>query len=315
MEHLVIFVHGIGLNGHRHGGYLQERVAQEHFPLRTRVYLTTSNVGFHSYQTLRNTLGGIQQGGDRLRSELTLLFQEKEITEQLKFVSVVGASMGGIYLRYILPQLREMTTATLWSFISLATPHLGISGCVHRYPKWALSFTHSGHDLLCDGAPEGISKLCGDEYISTLQEFTKRTAYAPIYNDGMVSFPTASLHLSYPNQYPSSISPITDSLEVLAAGQPCSIRHGEGDLFLCEEKIGSHALIHEEDNLYFSTETEQVQTCLREMQAKLVSMEWDVVHTCLDHRAIAVLDSRYPSTVRLVDHILPRLAVPQGGVQ
>ena len=148
--------------------------------------------------------------------------------------------MGGIYLRYILPQLARWTSATLWSFITLATPHLGVSGCVTRYPSWALSLTQSGNDLLCGGQGiVGIEKLTEEEYLAPLRQFCHRTAYAPIYNDGMVSFPSASLYLHYPNSYPSGLSPISSSLEISLRGQPETIQYGqEEDLFPVEEMIG-----------------------------------------------------------------------------
>ena len=78
VEHLVIFVHGLGMNGHRHGLYLQQRVNEEEFTLRTKLYLASANVGhYHSVQTLHNTLGGIKAGGDRLAQELDQLFRRK----------------------------------------------------------------------------------------------------------------------------------------------------------------------------------------------------------------------------------------------
>ena len=76
VEHLVIYVHGVGLNGHRHGVYLESRVAASDWKLKTKVYVTSANVGCVSYLTLLNTLGGIKSGGERILNELEALWRE-----------------------------------------------------------------------------------------------------------------------------------------------------------------------------------------------------------------------------------------------
>ena len=73
VEHLVIFVHGVGFNGHRHGLYLKKRIEEQNFDCITKVYLTNSNIGYYKYQTMKNTLGGIESGGERLKEELNIL--------------------------------------------------------------------------------------------------------------------------------------------------------------------------------------------------------------------------------------------------
>lgn len=73
VEHLVVFVHGVGFHGHRHGLYLKKRIEGENFSVNTKVYLANSNIGYFSYQTMKNTLSGIESGGERLKTEFEMI--------------------------------------------------------------------------------------------------------------------------------------------------------------------------------------------------------------------------------------------------
>ena len=106
--------------------------------------------------------------------------------QSLRYISVIGASMGGIYLRYLLPRLAEICTKREWTlhnYISLASPHLGASGVHTKFSKRALSLTKTGYDLLCEStSPCGIESLCCDTYyLDALRVFQKRVSYAPVY--------------------------------------------------------------------------------------------------------------------------------------
>lgn len=83
VEHLVVFVHGVGMNGHLHGNYLEKCVQNSNFEVATRLIQLKWNVGMLSVLTLRNTLLGIKAGGENLLNELRHLFTGKNLNEKV----------------------------------------------------------------------------------------------------------------------------------------------------------------------------------------------------------------------------------------
>lgn len=225
-QHLVFFVHGMGMNGHKHCLYLKHFI--EHIDERneiTKVHLAQALVGSLSLLTFKNTTAGILKGANMIRAELELVI--KACGDSLKYISLVGASMGGLYLRCVLPHIVDMTNAELCNFITLATPHFGVSGLDIKVSPFKLGLVQTGCDLVVDSKDfsclnnVNVMNLCEDYYLDVLKKFKRRIAYAPIFNDGIVPFPSAAMQLSYPRNY-------TDNpIQIEYKGVKTSIEYGK----------------------------------------------------------------------------------------
>lgn len=146
--------------------------------------------------------------------------------------------MGGIYLRYALPFLvKKLQNIELLNYISLASPHLGISGNLTKYPNWLLNMTWTGSNLMCENLNYGTSivDLSSGEFLEALSKFKNRIVYAPIFNDGMVSFPSAAISLTYPNQYKSEIATMNTPMKVNLHGEERILNCSKGDIIILEE--------------------------------------------------------------------------------
>lgn len=150
--------------------------------------------------------------------------------------------MGGIYLRYALPFLvKKFKNIEFLNYISLASPHLGVSGNQTKYPPWLLNMTSTGNDLVCEKSNYSVSIVdlsCG-EYLDALRQFKKRVAYAPIFNDGMVSFTSASISLSYVNGYKSEIMPMQSAMKIKINGEEKILNCSQNEIIIYEEEQGS----------------------------------------------------------------------------
>jgi len=149
------------------------------------------------------TLDGVSKGGRRCMNEIRGLFESGVIPKH-STVSLLGHSLGGLYIRYALRQI-EIDNPTLWeSFcvkrnfcIFLATPHLGIecSGWVIRNSVNFI-FRHlssTADDLsLRSTILEDISDSAG---VQSLIKFERIVLYGNRRGDNLVSLSSSLLVL------------------------------------------------------------------------------------------------------------------------
>ena len=89
---VAVFVHGLGMNGAKHGRALVAGAKEAGWQL----HFATCNLGSTSLGTFTTTLGGVCAGGSRLAQEVREVVDATRATE----VALIGASLGGLYCRH-----------------------------------------------------------------------------------------------------------------------------------------------------------------------------------------------------------------------
>ena len=156
---------------------------------------------FHSLQSnwgyffsIGSTTDGIIPGGDRILKEISEI---RDRNPQLKKISFIGISLGGIYLRYVIGKMHELDFLGLdpYAYISFASPHVGIAD----YPNYiqqlvitALGRTTANQLLLRDNMMLDLSDPDGI-YMEGLKRFVKRTAYSNYLYDSKVSYVSGAI--------------------------------------------------------------------------------------------------------------------------
>mmetsp|Transcript_8450 Transcript_8450/g.11000 ORF Transcript_8450/g.11000 Transcript_8450/m.11000 type:complete len:480 (-) Transcript_8450:331-1770(-) len=214
-EHLIVLVHG--LEG------TPEDLAYLSKVLTERAERTDKSVLVHCARANhRRTRDGVVRGGKRLASEIESVVKAYP---SLKELSLVGNSLGGLYVRYAAsllqdnedrpatPESEEAYSAKSPSrgtmagglipntFMTIATPHLG----VRRFTYIALpDFVHpladvavgqTGKDLFLRDSktdPLLLKMASTPEFLGPLLQFQRRRAYANVKGDFMVPFGTAA---------------------------------------------------------------------------------------------------------------------------
>jgi hypothetical protein len=146
-----------------------------------------------------HTLDGIKAGGTRCMNEILCILWGGKI-EPGSFVSFIGHSMGGLFLRFALRQL-ECDYPKIFCDLNLrrkicffvATPHAGIDT-----PAWYIRssvrvlFRHvfqTAKDLNLDS--HVLLDLCDGNGIASLNHFDRTIFYGNIVGDSLVSVYTA----------------------------------------------------------------------------------------------------------------------------
>jgi hypothetical protein len=160
------------------------------------------------------SLNGLKTGGESLASEIVDLIGKNS---QLRRISVVGNSLGGLYSRYAMQLLfndSDQTIAGLQPhrFMSIATPHLGVRNwtfvddfglsapdIVKRLVSRTMLST--GRDIFSiqeeyDGKEPKetlLSRMATEEtFLSPLRSFSSRRLYANLQKDFVVPLGTAA---------------------------------------------------------------------------------------------------------------------------
>jgi hypothetical protein len=145
----------------------------------------------------RKTTDGIAKGGHRLASEI------REVVEahpSLKFISMVGNSLGGCYVRFaahlLLDENGLMAGLHPHSLITIASPHLGVRNYTWiPLPHWftqslaPLIFGQTGRDMfLCDDEEKPlVARMAHEpEFLAAMKAFKQRRLYANLHGDFMV---------------------------------------------------------------------------------------------------------------------------------
>lgn len=212
-KHAFILVHG--LFGSPSNWTLIKRELEEHLNLEDTTFLVSKDNQYSK------TYEGVQKCGDRLVEEI-LSFRQQ--TPNLKKISFISHSMGGLISRYAIGKLynaEDKTVAGLQPvhYVSMATPHLGChrrGPCPAQVPllTWTQNvpligsllgslavpvssqmFKMAGREFFLEDDEHEpiIAKLASGEYIEGLKAFRTRTAYANKSGDHLVSWANASI--------------------------------------------------------------------------------------------------------------------------
>ncbi|GMI28428.1 hypothetical protein TeGR_g12031, partial [Tetraparma gracilis] len=171
-------------------------------PPNLALIVSSANAGSTGAQTFSLTLSGISSGGERLASEAVELAGR---FPNLTHLSFVGCSMGGLFAREAARLLFSPSSTPLLppgvqphSFITLATPHLGVygtsAGPKARFFSLFAPPPYKGPSELLLSSPALPSLASGGG--GALRRFRRRVAYAPLRDDGTVAYRTAALSLA-----------------------------------------------------------------------------------------------------------------------
>lgn len=195
-KHLVILTHGLHSNVSVDMSYLMEQIysAQKNYPDEVLVV-----DGY--FKNVCETEKGIRYLGTRITEYIINQLYDEDV----KKISFVGHSLGGLVQTFVIAQLAAKYS---WffervkpvNFITIASPMLGIVTDNPAYINLLLSFGvvgKTGKDLNLDiDLPDQkplIYSLSGELVRSVLKRFKNRTIYANAVNDGIVPLYTAGL--------------------------------------------------------------------------------------------------------------------------
>jgi pimeloyl-ACP methyl ester carboxylesterase len=178
--HLIVFVHG-WLGNENELSYLRRSMEQH---AAEQKY---DNIVYHSAKcNAGKTNDGIEAGGNRLAEELTQVLHEME---GRVFLSLVGNSLGGLYIRHAIAHMGSNDNVTPFLFCTISTPHLG--SCEKKQESGA--FTKlvgkvggpTPQDLFLQSST--IQELGTREmYLAPLRTFHRRIALANVYRTDLL---------------------------------------------------------------------------------------------------------------------------------
>ena len=181
-KHLVVLVHGLSGTA-ADLGYLARQLEAD---ASVRVLASGANEPFP------RTLDGVDAGGARVADEV------RQVASAYKTISFVGNSLGGLYARAALRELRDGDTfagLTPAVFVTTAAPHLGarqtqygpLAPLLRLLPS-GVAIAKSARDAMLQTSTVADLSCC--EALAALALFPKRRAYGSAAGDFMV--PTAS---------------------------------------------------------------------------------------------------------------------------
>lgn len=183
-KHLVVLVHGLSGTA-ADLGYLARRLEAD---ASVRVLASGANEPFP------RTLDGVDAGGARVADEV------RQVASAYKTISFVGNSLGGLYARAALRELRDADRSTFAGltpavFVTTAAPHLGarqttygpLAPLLRLLPSF-VSIAKSARDAMLQTSTVADLSCC--EALAALALFPRRRAYGSSSGDFMV--PTAS---------------------------------------------------------------------------------------------------------------------------
>lgn len=192
--HLIVLVHG-WMGNSKELGYLQQALERE----GTSTDDPSIHFVVHSAQANDGqTSDGIAAGGTRLAGEINQLIGDLEDRSSSPVsLSLVGNSLGGLYARYALKDIRWQDDRLAPNvFCTTSTPHLGVSQ--HTFlplPRpaeylVATAMQPTGSDLFRFSSV--LDQMTTDEaFVAPLARFRQRIAYANAYRTDF-QVPTAT---------------------------------------------------------------------------------------------------------------------------
>ncbi|KAF1849410.1 lipase/serine esteras-like protein [Cucurbitaria berberidis CBS 394.84] len=213
-DHLCVLVHGLWGNP-EHLKYLSTTL-RERFPEdKVHILVAKRNAGSFTYD-------GIDTGGERVADEVEQKLEELARSgHDIKKISVIGYSLGGLIARYAIGLLYHkgvFERIQPVNFTTFATPHLGVRTPLKGYHSqiWnvlgARTLSMSGRQLfgidkLRDTGRSLLSVLADPEsiFIQALARFQHRSLYANVVNDRTVTYYTAGISQTDPFVKPDGI--------------------------------------------------------------------------------------------------------------
>ncbi|KAI8916339.1 putative serine esterase-domain-containing protein [Gorgonomyces haynaldii] len=195
MNHLFVLVHGLD------GASTDLEFFGEELQASNPSILTLAPKCNHS-----KTRDGINAGAQRILDTIEKTIQENP---QLEYISLVGHSLGGLYIRRLVylakEQSAQMDKLQPMYFITIATPHAGSLQLNRVFPLVPLVIPlvigKTGSELLLLDKEQILLEMVNDAHLAALQRFKKRILYANVANDSSVHFSTSALLYRNPFKY------------------------------------------------------------------------------------------------------------------
>ena len=193
-QHLVVLQHG--LYGSTQNMVVLQQQLQTLGDGKIIAHLASSNDGLR-------TRDGVEQGGRRLAEEIR---QVQRAYPSLKTLSLVGNSLGGLYVRVAAAELLDSCPLEPRVLVTTGAPHLGVRRFTYLplpswlYPAAPLVAGQTADDLLLRDDADGstlplLVRMAQPDsaYGAALRRFRKRRLYANLVGDFMVPFGTAAI--------------------------------------------------------------------------------------------------------------------------
>ncbi len=244
----------------------------------TALVLSRANTGASGIATMTLTLSGVKVCGYRLAEEIHVM---RKIFPNVVKLSFVGASMGGLFVRYAANLLFSSQSFLFLhgisphAMITLATPHLGVYGLVESYHLvyWCSWLALAPGELLLQNdslLTLALAKINSEDCTSETVEhlFPVKVSYAPLFNDGVVAWESSAC-----------------SLQRLQDTKP-----SEGHQVL----RGERRLLFEPDHkCQWIPESDSKAEIVLQICRAMASTSWNIVDVHLPHSQLATL---YPYT-------------------
>jgi len=203
MTHLIVFIHGFEGTGHdfdKAEKIFKERASAINDELQIRLLKVQCN------STFGGTYDGIEPGAVRIWKSVMQVLRNEE--NNIKAISIVGHSLGGLYGRFLLRLLDDcfvFDSVEARFFVSLASPHMSIRrpltgpfNLVFHHAAKSICRTTRELSLEDNGASPILYRMTEKSFTSVLLKFKRRILYSNVLNDFQVPFPTASISLGNP---------------------------------------------------------------------------------------------------------------------
>ena len=276
--------------------------------------LIISPVSNEGFPILHPTRQGVLPCAKRARQEILQVLNTHEDASHLDSLIVLGHSFGGVYARAVIKMLVDddviPTRLRPLSFISVASPHLGIRWrpsvltSIFQYGAGVVAGI-TGTDLLLENNKQGVSTLvtiAEGKYLDALALFGERTCYGNIRGDTQVPLCTATLRTRNPyhgkayaapnpTKYPSIVQLVDES------GDERGDERGGGR--------GSSSVKREED-VRIPFESNELGARIRVIHENLSSLSWTKVDCLLGfncHNEIIANYFLFPTGVDVGIHI------------
>lgn len=207
--------------------YLESALRNKYATDKLRILVPKSNTGNFTYD-------GIELGAERVTHEIESFLEDLEREgKQIRKLSIVGYSLGGLVARYAIGLLYSrgwFSKLEPTNFTTFATPHLGVrspgSGFGGRFFNLfgSRTLSTSGRQLFIidtfRDTKRPILSILADPssiFIQALSKFKNRVLYSNIINDRSAPYYTTSissrnsftnletLHINYLNEYSPNI--------------------------------------------------------------------------------------------------------------
>jgi hypothetical protein len=194
--HLIVFIHGLDGTGNDFDNL--EHLFLRHFnpdhPIETLKIMANSRFA--------QTYDGIESGSIRIWKEIMLKIDF--LNPNVKWISFVGHSLGGLYARYVVKLLDDCEIfhrIQPMYFVTLATPHLSVRRPQTRpfnmiFQRLAQVVSKTTKELCLEDDIQSplLYRMGTDDYfVNTLKKFQKRVLYSNISNDFQVFYSTSSI--------------------------------------------------------------------------------------------------------------------------